>query len=239
MKIIGVNKQVISVLGMPHSGTTIVSNTLNSMENGFCLSEPLWTLVTKPFLLRFDKIGDIGLSNPRHVITKIRRKLNISEYDFGGVKETYRPKNEKMTDLYDIIVKQSDIILFVFREPKALLNNFKKTPGNHMPISRLLYIYNKLIDLSNTTQNSIKIILEDYCDSTDPIKYLNSRANGIFTVEGELELKATNFTYGDSNANKSTILKRANRDISKINNQEAKIIDTNLLTKYQDIRTNG
>jgi len=239
MKVTNIKNKIISVLGMPHSGTTILSNTLNSMDNGFCLSEPHWTLQTKPFKLRFDKIDKIPMTDANSVLGAIRARLEHNKvYDFGGVKETYRPRNAKMAKSIDKIVKESDIVFFIFREPKALMNNFKKIPGNHMPMERLLYVYNKLIETANGCDGAINVILEDFCDAGNKgvIEYLNSRCGDLLTIEGDFNLKPTNYLYGDLVANNSTHIKKANRNFSRLSKQEIAIIDRELTPKYKVIR---
>ena len=87
-------KKVISVLGLPHSGTTIVSNTFNSMENGFCLSEPHWILLSNPKQLTFDKLGHFNFNGIDDIMSGIRKRITNDEFCFGGVKETYRPQDK-------------------------------------------------------------------------------------------------------------------------------------------------
>lgn len=239
MKIININNKIISVLGMPHSGTTILCNTLNSMENGFCLSEPHWALQTKPFKLRCDKAGRLHMPNADSVFNSIKNKVkNDKMYDFGGVKETYRPRNKKINKYLDKTMNESDIVFFIFREPKALMNNFKKISGGYMPIERLLFVYNKLIEASQNCKNAINIILEDYCDAgnKNAIQYLNSRSSNLLKIEGEFNLKPTSYIYGDPVANSSKHLKAANRNISQVTKKEKEIINKELFPKYQYIR---
>ena len=228
-------KSILSVLGLPHSGTTIISNTFNSMDNGFCLSEPHWIFLSNQKALTYDKVNDLKFNNPVEILSNIKNRINIDDkYDFGGVKETYRPQDPKMNSFFDSILINSDIMIIVFREPKALYNSFKKLSGNPMPLDRLFFDYNKLYSLANSIENKVIICLEDFSNAGNEgaINYINKKSNNMFTISGQFNLKKTNFKYGNAIANISNSLKPPNSDHSLLTKNEIIKIDAELLEKY-------
>lgn len=237
-------KKIISVLGMPHAGTTIVCNIFNSMDNVFCLSEPHWTLLSNPSALRLDKALGLNITSPDEVLNKIRAKLNSdNKLQFAGLKETYRPKEPRMKKYFKNML-DSDIVTFIFREPKAHYNSFKLLSKRHnknpMPIEFMIDSYESLYNaLLATKKTGISIILEDLCGAGDAnaIKYINSRAKNIFAINGPFDLKPTNYIYGNHQANRSKKIAKANTSIDLLTPAEIKILNDKLLPKYELLRS--
>jgi hypothetical protein len=237
------NKKVLSVLGLPHSGTTIISNTFNSMKNAFCISEPHWILLSNPKAFRSDKIGKLGQKNINDIMPAIKRKLDSSNFDFGGVKETYRPQDPKVKKYLDKTIAESDILVFVFRHPKALYNSFKKVAKQHnrnfMPVDRLLYDYNAFYNAVNEVKKikpCITLTLEDYCSSGNngALSFINKRANGVIKVVGNLKLTPTNYIYGNTVANQSKKIQAPNLNMGLVTDEEHDIIDKEVMPIYNE-----
>jgi hypothetical protein len=244
MKIITPNKnQILSVLGLPHSGTTIVSNFLNSMNNGFCLSEPHWILLSNPKQLTFDKVKNLRFKNVNDILPSIKKKLNNDDkFDFGGVKETFRPQDKNIKRHLDIIANRSDILFFVFRNPKFLYNSFKKLAKNinrnPMPISRLIPDYNNLYEVVKETKDKAVIIkLEDFCRAGNKniTKFVNDKAKGKIKITGPFQLNKTNYKYGNNVANNSNTIKKPNTDLSLLSQSEIETINKELMPIYKAI----
>lgn len=243
------NKKIISVLGLPHSGTTILSNIINSMENAFCLSEPHWILMSNPSKITFDKIGCLKFNGKiNDILPAIRRKIDIdNKYCYGGVKETYRPQDRHVKQMLIHVIKESDILLCIYRNPFALYNSHKKTSQkskiNPMPLSRLIQdyiVFHKDI-LNIVNKIVISLTLEEMCcaGNNNIMSVLNNRFNNHFHVHGKFNLCPTNFIYGNSQANNSSEIIRPNLAQNLLDKEERQIISENILPIYESIGCNG
>jgi len=243
MKIISQNtKKIISVLGIPRSGTTIVCNIFNSMTNAFCLSEPHWTLLSNPKDLRFDKTQNLSFLSPSDILPKIKLKLiTDNTLQFAGVKETYRPNEQKMKKYYNDMLNL-DIIVFVFREPMAHYNSFKVMAQQHhrnpMPLQYIIHSFNALYNLATAKYrngNGILLLLEDLCiaQNDGAIQYINNRAKNIISIHGQFNIKPSNYIYGNHKANNSDKLEPANMATHLLTQTEMKIINRELSKKYK------
>lgn len=237
-------KKIISVLGLPHSGTTVVCNIFNSMNNAFCISEPHWILLSKPKDLRFDKIGSLSNSNNvNQIMDSVLEKLFNSKYDFGGVKETFRPTRPEITDFLNRVVNKSDILVFVIRDPKAHYNSLKATTAgtnrNPIPIDRITNDTIKLEEKINQIDKNKRIILkiEDLCNAGNrgAINYINNRSNGIIDIRGDFVLNPTNYIYGNHLANRSNKIKGPNMSTKLLTQQDIKYIDKEIMPIYNRI----
>lgn len=244
MKIIPhTTKKVLSVLGLPHSGTTIVSNILNSIDNGFCISEPHWIMLSNPKQIKFDKIKSLDFKNIDDIMPAILRRLaKDSQYDFGGVKETYRPQDPKFKKYLDKILLNSNITVFVFRHPKANYNSLKalsKNPEkNYLPVSRFIPDYNDFYnEFINYKKDKCIIILENLGKGGDKnaITYFNKQSKNIFTLIDDFQLKTTDFIYGNKVAHKSKNINPPNMKTNLLTKQEHDIIEIELMPIYNRI----
>ena len=239
------SKKIICVLGIPHAGTTIVCNIFNSMENAFCLSEPHWTLLSNPNKLRFDKARGLRFKTPDQVLPKITAKLAAdASLQFAGVKETYRPKEPRMKKFFAQMLA-SDIVVIVFREPKAHYNSLKLMSKRHnrnpMPLQYMINSFNSIYDAAieaYKSGNGVLVLLEDLCAAGNKgaIKYINDRSGNLLRVLGPFEIKPTNYIYGNNKANNSKAIAKANTAINLLTPDEIKRINQDLLPKYQAIR---
>ena len=236
------SKKLISVLGLPRSGTTIVCNIFNSMDNAFCLSEPHWTLITNPSALRLDKTN-INFTTPESVIPQVLAKLKKDDsLKFAGIKETFRPQDRAMRKHINRLL-HADIVVFVVREPKAHYNSFKVLSKSHnrnfMPLKNMINMFNALYDtIKKHKDKSSTIILEDLCDANNnkAISYMNSRANNMFAINGPFKLNKTNYIYGNPKANNSNKLAKANMATNLLLPDEIQILNKELLPKYNEIK---
>lgn len=243
MKIIPQNsKKILSVLGMPHGGTTIVGNIFNSMDNAFCLSEPHWALISNPGAIRFDKAHGLNFKTPDDILPSIRKKLNSDgTLQFAGLKETFRPKEKRMKKYFERMLN-SDIVIFVFREPRAHYNSFKVMSKHHkrkpMPLEYMIDTFNSLYETVQSTQNSMVIVLEDLCAAGNDgaMQYINGRSGELFKIHGTFAIKPTNYIYGNARANRSNKIAAANVATDLLTDEEIKTLNKELRPKYEKIR---
>jgi len=224
-------KKIICVLGAPHSGTTVINNILNSMENAFCISEPHWVIQRNIKKLKLDKISNINFKSHNDFMKGLKKRLQESQYDFGGVKETYRFGEKSMEQPYKTILEMSDIIVFVYRKPTALYNSQKKIRPNCNEASNtkatqgLVNNFKKQCAVMSAYQEkAVNIVLEDLCTASNvrAIEYLNKVFEGKAEFTGKFVLNKTNFIFGNPKANHSKKLLPANMNISLVSEKEKK-----------------
>ena len=239
-------KKIVSVLGLPHSGTTIVCNILNSMDNAFCISEPHWATISRPKHVRFDKIGSLNNLDVNNIMDNVSSFLDSSpQYSFGGVKETFRPFNPQVKKCLDKIVNVSDIIVYVLRDSAAHYNSLKKvtagTKQNPIPIERIINDMTQFEKTISQTKNKIILTIEDLCKSGNDgaIQYINSKSNGHIKIEGEFKLKPTNYIYGNNVANRSSKIKATNMTTGLLTQKDRDIIADKIMPIYDRILKMG
>lgn len=234
------SKKVISVLGPPHSGTTLVCNILNSMDNAFCLSEPHWAKITNPKHVKFDKVKNLTISNPNSFMTDLKDSLNKNKYQFGGVKETFRPFEVRMSQVLENIRDISDEIIFVLRDPFAHYNSLKKITSknnqNPVPVTRMATDLKSLLQYMKKTPNKTIVTIEDICQAGNDgfIPYFNKKSKRI-KIEGKFQLIPTNFIYGNPQANKSKSISGPNMSKDQLNQQDLDFLTEKVVPLYQKI----
>jgi hypothetical protein len=234
------NKKIVSVVGLPHSGTTIVCNIINSMDNAFCLSEPHWAKLSKPGDVRYGKLNDLTIDNVENFMSRIQNALKNSAFHFGGVKETYRPFAEGMTQVFENIQKKSDVVIFVVREPLPHYNSLKavtaNTKRNPIPVDRMLSDHISLLNYINNTPNRVLIKIEDLCNEGDTgfIPYFNKISKEL-KIEGKFSLKPVDFIYGNHIANKSKNIKKPNMSQQHLSKSDIIYLQENVVPLYQQI----
>jgi len=237
------NKQLFSVLGLPRGGTTIVCNILNSLDNGFCLCEPQWIYLTNPKSITFDKLKNLNCNNADSVFRATRQRLNNDDtFSIGGIKETFRPDDGKMKPYISKMMNKSNVLVFVFREPKALYNSYKLLSKQHnrnfMPMDKFLADYNQLLNaVKNTNKDKIVLGLEKLCNAGNAksIAYFNERAKDMWRIKGDFVLRKPNFKYGNPQANNSTKIAKANMDMSLLTRDEKKTLNEKLKDEFEAI----
>ena len=206
------------------------------MDNAYCLSEPHWILLSKPAALTFDKISTLNYNDINDILPAIKKHLkNNKQFNYGGVKETYRPLSKEMRPYLDLTIQNSDIIVFILRNPLALYNSFKKISVNPMPISRLEHDYNMLVkEINNCKNQHFTLILEKLCAAGNDgaIQYINQQSNNILKIVGDFKLNPTDYKYGNHIANKSKQINKANTSINLLTNEEKQYIQNNLMPLY-------
>ena len=89
MKINTNQKCFYAILGLPSSGTSIVSRFFHSLENAFCVVEPFHKdgLGAKN-VLDFDKVGPLQMHGPPAAfLGRLHQELRSGHYQMGGIKE--------------------------------------------------------------------------------------------------------------------------------------------------------
>jgi len=196
-------KMPFFILGCARSGTTIVANLFNGLEDGFCLGEPHWM---------FEMEGGIGdaygkledqcppINALEDIMPSILQGLKNGPYHTGGYKETIHPKNlEFFQELVAAHLPLVEFFVIVLRSPAMLLESAQAF-GEFIYLRpwHINEIYEWLDELANSSPRSVVVILEDYV--RQPLDYLNLRLP--FKIKGPVVLECTG-RYGCSFAQAS------------------------------------
>ena len=206
------------ITGVPRSGTTLLCNFFNSLEDGFCFGEPLRYYLDHLYCggLRETVDNCFGKIKASHIPADLQ-VLNISEfpsifpeYNLGGLKETYT--EWMITSTGSILLENFhvyDLGIIVIRNPEDVFASNKALSEKRllMTVRDLNNAYLFFNEMEIKHSNVHILVLEDFV--TAGIDYVNSVLP--FNIEGEFELKPTGHTYGDPYANKSTELKHNDR----------------------------
>lgn len=227
MEIISGNKQFSCILGLPKSGTTILSQFLNSPNNGFCISEPIRSINTNKNVA-FGKVTEMSFGSSKDFLKKLKNSLSNSDFDFGGVKEAIWAGRNDMDEFIDSRI--IDVFIFIFREPKANFASWKRFNTN-ADIDYFIASYTLLKNKLSSYNNSVSLRYENFCEN--PIEYINRKAGPHFKFSGELTINPTQFEIGDTKALKSFEILKANTEYDDVlSKYEINKIDDNLIEIY-------
>ena len=194
-------KSFFIVLGLPRSGSTLLTNLINSQENSFCSSEPLWEMDN---FKRVKTFGKVKIETPytiNEIPTKLKESLIDSDFDFGGYKETYRHWQNKY--LLPHINEELDFIIRINRDPIQNFGSWKKKSNwgkQYSSVEDYTECFNSLkgLEFKKIYDVQYEKIIElgiDYLNDILPIKFSTDI------------IRPSHFTYGDSNANVSKNIK--------------------------------
>jgi len=234
MKIHSKNNLIFGIIGLPRSGTTLLSNIFNSYDNSFSLVEPKWVKDYDNNYFTTDKISiniDCDLVESVNNLVKIEKKYNI-----GCIKETFRIHQKEYTD-YLISDNRIDSIIFIFREPISNFSSWKKTKWGsyYEDVDYFIECYKNLYQTYLDQKNKHLIIYEKLC--LDKNNYLNLIFKD-FIFEDIQILKPTNFKFGDEKANSGGNIELPNSNISNLTIEEKEKINNSLKNIYNSLNEN-
>lgn len=231
-------KQFFVIEGLPRSGTTILTNIMNSFENSFCFSEPIWQLIQDPYNLKLGKLNNQIWPNslsPYGVVKQLKNVLEDDMYSIGGLKETYRDWQSRCVD----IVKDEDLDfrIFILRDPRYNFSGWKKTPFGPEYYDVNIFARNYLnfcdrIDMKSKLIPTYVIKYENLCKSDDPLSYLSSIIGDRISVSGDLNLTQTGYSYGDAKGNNSKSVSAPRTDTQNLTSHEINVCDE-LMSLYE------
>jgi len=208
------------ILGIPRSGTTIVANLFNSIEDGFCLGEPHWLCEREGPAAVARGCGKVAPEWKQwtdetwesqyifKAFIEVVLSGKFTPYKLGGYKETYRP----YTPLSEELIEHRhavDFFIIVLRDPIMVMSSMKAVGDDIWTVKMLNQAYQRMDELGQD-EKAIVVVYENFCQW--PMAYLNARLP--FTINGLLELYATGHAYGDPKANRSLTIEVSEREPS-------------------------
>lgn len=201
------------VVGFGRGGTSIVAQTLNSVQGAFCLMEPYHYASDNPDPSGHDWTASgpsvAHLLNGNEPLEAIQDALG-DQYQIGGYKETIEPVSDWVGAVLPRHLEMVDFFLVVFRHPVFMHSSQRALGWSFRPDEPAAYLddYRFLAELANTYPG-IPVVLEDFV--MRPINYLNERLP--FRIMGEFRLIPTPNKYGDPAANQSTSMRALDRAV--------------------------
>ena len=259
-----VESPLFAVIGLPRSGTTLLSNMLNSFDNSFCLSEPHWAKILNPNAFRLDKLsGHFSFQTNESLMSELQSFTKNSNYTCGGVKETYRIW-QPASVMFPYNSQDLSFIFFIFRDPLSVYNSAKKWGGKYCEISNHVTNYTSLANdylilkknqqlftvngvvpnlvsgtaASKSEVTPVGICYENLCSGG--VDYLKNQllVAGIdvsLKHSGSFEIKPTDFIFGDPSANKGGKIGQPVISRNNLSMQEGKILETTLRPIYTSV----
>ena len=233
-------KEKILIVGLPRSGTTIISNTINSLEKAFCFIEPHWEYELYGKVLFDDKKLKwiFGLKYNPNLALPLNSAIEkiFTKNDLVGFKETFRSNVYKNIDSKipneDLIKNYRDAgykIIPIIRNPLNVWNSVKSFKPN-----------------PNSWGGKLDLFLQSYCDFLDFISPLDPIVFEKFVtapektlqsfgldVPDKIRLKSRKINMGDEKAKDSTKIEYKKKKIVYTQEEEATIQDSNAMKQYK------
>lgn len=228
------NKKRISIIGLPRSGTTILANILNSLDDTVCLSEPLWTFFKYD---RLRNVGKVDFSNHSKeysdFLPSIYEIFKKSEYTNLCIKETCTSWHQESIEIIDETFP-TDYTIFIIRDPKTTYSSWKNMKWTYgAPVfasgrnANIKYFINSFAMFNSYMDSVIKsnknaLILEyEKLASEDGLTYLKEKLSGVFNVPLDLRLKKIENGIGDAKARVSTHIDKHRIECDNLTNSES------------------
>lgn len=201
------------VIGPARSGTTLIANFFNSLENGICFGEPMNYAAANP-----DAWDDqVRSSCCGHLANRVHgdnlqewlsSALDIDGIDIVGFKEGLwdrAPIRPQMRDW----VERSEFTIVVLRDPVKVLSS-RRALGWELS-GRAEDVLSEYLELEQlSVMRSVSIVtLESFIQA--PVASMRG-ATGL-KFEGALELKPTGHKFGDPAANRGGPIRQDTREI--------------------------
>tara|TARA_B100000683_G_scaffold264770_1_gene294797 strand:- start:1563 stop:2309 length:747 start_codon:yes stop_codon:yes gene_type:complete len=233
-------KQFFIIEGLPRSGTTILTNIMNSFENGFCFSEPIWQLIQDPFSLRLGKLNNKiwpTSLRPETVVEQLKNVLRDDIYSIGGLKETYRDWQPECVNM--VLDSDLQFRIFILRDPRYNFSGWKKSPfgSEYYDVDIFARNYERFCDrIKEKSQVTPTYVIkyENLCKSDDTLSYLSNALGNRFSLTGNLQLKQTGYHYGDARGNSSSLVSAPRESVDNLTSYEVGRCE-DIMSLYQNI----
>ena len=234
----------ILISGLPRSGTTILTNYVNSSKNSFCFIEPHWEYKLygeKNFYTDKKLRGIKQLYYHEDAPLPLDEALDkiSSSYEIVGFKETFRSElyGEYLATLPNRTLIESYIaagytLIPIIRHPLYVWNSYKKSnPPADSWISDIQYFLDSYCEFTEMIDHRRTVIYERFV--ADPAKELSDKTT--LPIIGVNNIEIRDSRMGDATANHSSSI-----ELQKINHyytvSESKLIEASLAIKtYESI----
>jgi hypothetical protein len=223
------SKKIVSILGLPRQGTTLIAGIFNSPGNSFSAIEPHWSKICGKEIMSGNKIPMhiLGGNPTDQVIGRLKEYLEKADFlDVCSIKETYR-HNEKECCNFLLESNYVDVHLFIFRDPVFGFNGWKKARWsewyNKVENYKESYrqLYQDSINLEMQGKNVCRISYEDICKPSVS-EYLNNKLSK-FGIQFPLGINGTHpieTIFGDPRASMGGPISRSSDSSEFLNESE-------------------
>lgn len=179
-----------ALIGIPRSGTSIIARTLHSIENGFCISEPLHRTGFEAIKRGepLDKIGPCKVRQYNEVVNALYEKWldPFSAWQIGGLKEVDVINSNGTFTRWDELLSNKSLFMpiFIDRPPEMIYDAWKRSEFKTRGIEAFCKTYRYLQQIRPTMDHRV-IDYTAFC--ADPTKEL-SRAFSPGQFSGEVSL---------------------------------------------------
>lgn len=244
MKTSNKNKKYILIFGIPRSGTTIICSYINSLDNAFCISEPILGGEICPEKVLWDKIEPCVNTDPHSIINHCKSYCHIDKFCVGGIKEIWTPFH-RSSSIKALQSEKFDNKVFVVRNPVDIFASWKATTWAIQPcdnkhgfidynnVEYLLFTYNKFLKLIIEHSNNCNIILYEnfIIDAKKSLKLCDVH------IQGQEILRNNVYNLGDGDARKSKKVTKTPSKRRLLDVREIKQIESSEIFKeYQRIK---
>lgn len=222
-------KKIISILGLPRQGTTLISGIFNTPINAFSAVEPHWSKICGKEISSGMKIPTAVLwgQPPSQVIPRLKALLYGSDsLDVCSIKETYRIQQKECCNFL-LQSDDVDIHLFIFRHPEFGFNGWKKARWedyyNQVENYKACYqeLYDDSVLLEKQGKNVCRIRYEEICKPTVS-EYLTSKLSkfGVEFTSDMTRIEPLGTIFGDPRASMGGAIGESSNSVELLNTEE-------------------
>ena len=221
----------LMIIGVARSGTTILANYINSLENSFCFIEPHWSMKLHN---KIDEFYLPAINDPDHDLFHKEDNLPLdylisemeNKYNIVGFKETYRKSKDRFRDNTELIQNYIDsnlyTIIYILRHPYAVYNSIKRFDRTPLETKKnfedFISSYKGFLDLIVANR---PVIYEYFIEN--PFQEILEKT-GI-AVKNPSKILSHNTRMGDETANKTDEIRKIKSE-TLITEEDRKIIDS-------------
>jgi len=191
-----------------------------------------------PQTIRLGKLsGEFNMpSESTHMVPAFKEFLKASNYDIGGIKETYRHWQSECVDL--VKDEHIDFRVFILRNPIYNFSGWKRSQSAE-DFDVHTFVENHISFIERIKIKSLKtpsyiIKYESLCSFGTEQSFYNKVFEGLLSFNAPPKLASTGYVYGDRQANQSLSILSARTDSSNLSAREVELC-AGLVEKYDEL----
>lgn len=249
-------KQTFGIIGLPRSGTTLLANIFNSIDNSICLSEPIRAMHSTKERSKNKNMTESFLNGTKKYIN-----LNPNHQIFG-IKETYSHIPSRINKEIHKLFSDRDFLIFIIRDPKSCFSGWKQIkmipkdknksnfdssnyiykPRYKFGVEHYIQCYKSLINEYHEIKMNKPTFLiryEELCNNFNS-DYLNNIFKGYLKFEGEIDkLNDAIISLGDHMAIGSKEIREPRITCDNLKDEDIDKINSELVDIYKNTRGYG